>query len=126
MNGLGGGKREMELTTTTDGDKSLDESEDLNFVVTGKQLVPLELPTSCKLESQQVRIPKVFLAVDLGGGANSSTEAEAQSTPVSTNCVEVDNKFKSEGRPRDVYSQLMQEEEMVDITEDFSEAVKCR
>jgi hypothetical protein len=128
-----GGETEIGLTTCNDDNNTaVDDSEPLNLVVTGKQMVPSSsellndtpncwsINESRQLESQQVKIPKVSWG---GGGANCSIKTQittqSSSSLVVTNCVD---RVKSDVGEK--YSQLMKEEEMVDITLDFCEAVK--
>lgn len=114
MKGFGGGGGETVL-----------EDDGESFVVTGKQMVPSELPTSCKLESQQVRIPKAKVGQGGGGGgANASEGGDVVSTTACTeskcptsNCV--GDKLQDKNK-----NDLGSQEELVDVTEEFLEAVK--
>lgn len=114
---------ELGLTTsvTLCGDASnMNDSQELNFVVTG-QVAPSELPVvSCKFESQQqqVRIPKVSLG-RVGANCSSKNDypTEDKSSLVVTNCLDPTPKFYQDG-------DVTQDDEMLDITGQFCEAVK--
>lgn len=121
--GLMLGFDELGLTTsvTLCGDASnMNDSQELNFVVTG-QVAPSELPVvSCKFESQQqqVRIPKVSLG-RVGANCSSKNDypTEDKSSLVVTNCLDPTPKFYQDG-------DVTQDDEMLDITGQFCEAVK--